>query len=148
MYSLDDENVQFFNSELTRVELERSSSTNLSQMYLHSEENLFLSEILFRRVDFRFLRWRHPLLLLEALRRSPETIAMAALLWAEFSNLFYIGRGRPVPDLPQYVEIQEGLGIYGRSPIERSLRKFKRRFAKHANVFLNKMFGTVGPHDP
>jgi hypothetical protein len=73
---------------------------------------------------------------------------MAAVHWAEFSNLFYISQGHPIPDLPQYVEIQEALGIYGRSPIERAVRKFKRRLAKYANTFLHRIFGTIGPYEP
>jgi hypothetical protein len=148
MRLLDNDNDQFFHSELTRIEQQMSSSTKLSQMFMHSRENLFLSEILFQSVDFRFLRWRHPQLLSEALQRSPEAMAMAAVHWAEFSNLFYISQGHPIPDLPQYVEIQEALGIYGRSPIERAVRKFKRRLAKYANTFLHRIFGTIGPYEP
>jgi hypothetical protein len=70
---------------------------------------------------------------------------IAASLWAEFSNLFYTSRGRQVPELPLFVEIQDGLGVYGRGPIEKCLRKFKRRFAKGLNVLLDKLFGPSGP---
>ena len=69
---------------------------------------------------------------------------MAASQWAEFSNLFYTSRGLPVPDLPLYVNIQEGLGIYGRGPVERVARILKRRLTKHLNVFLEKAFGKSG----
>ena len=64
----------------------------------------------------------------------------AASLWAESSNLFYTSRGQ-VPELPLFVEIQEGLGVYGRGPIEKCLRKFKRRLAKGLNILLDKLFG-------
>jgi len=70
---------------------------------------------------------------------------MAGSLWAEFSNLFYASRGRQVPVLPLFVEIQVGLGVYGRGPIEKCLRKFKRRLAKRLNVFLDKLYSPSGP---
>lgn len=109
-------------------------------MFLHSRENMFLAEILLQTMDFRFLRWRHPELLSEAPQRSSETVEMAASQWVDFSNLFYISQGRPAPDLPLYVEIQEGLGIYGCGLIERFVRKLKR-LAKRLNVFLDRLFG-------
>jgi hypothetical protein len=147
MYSLDIQNAHFFQTELTRIERQKSSSTKLSQMFLHSREHMFLYEILSQNVDFRFLRWRHSQLLVEALQRSSETIAMAASEWDEFCNFFYISRGYPVPDLLLYVEIQEALGIYGRWWIERVLRMFKRRLAKQMNVISDRIFGTSLPSE-
>jgi hypothetical protein len=70
---------------------------------------------------------------------------IAASLWAEFSNLFYRSRGSQDPELPLFVEIREGLGVYGGGPIEKCLRKFKRRLAKGLNVLLDKLFGPSGP---
>jgi hypothetical protein len=71
-------------------------------------------------------------------------MAIAASLWAEFSNMFYISRGLPVPDSPLYVEIQEGLGIYGHNITGRFLRKIKRKVIKTLNVFLDKLFSQSG----
>jgi len=144
MYSLNKENAVFFQTELSRME-QTTSSTNLSQMLMHSRENMFLSEVLLRSADFRFLRWRHSEILSKALRRSSENMAMASSQWGEFSNLFYISRGRPVPKIPLYVEIQEGLGVYGRGPLERFLRKCRRGLEKRLNVWLDKVFGPSGP---
>ena len=144
-YSLNKENVQFFQTELIRIEQQTSPSSNLSHMLLHSREHMFLREILLHCVDFQFLKLRHPELLSEALERSSENMAVAASLWAEFSNMFYTSRGLSVPDLPLYVEIQEGLGIYGRGCIERFVRKIKRKFAKSLNVFLDKFFSRSRP---
>ena len=145
MCSLNEENVQFFQTELIRIERQTSSSRKLSPMLLYSHEHMFLREILLHCVDFRFLKLRYPELLLEALERSPENIAMAASLWAEFSNTFYTSRGLPVPDLPLYVEIQEGLDIYGRGSIERFIRKIKGKLAKGLGIFLDKLSGRPGP---
>jgi hypothetical protein len=147
MYSLDLQNAHFFQSELTRIEQQKSSLTKLSQMFLHSQEHTFLYEILSQSVNFRFLRCRHSQLLAEALRRSSETIAMAASEWEEFSDFIYISRRYPVPDLPLYVEIQEALGIYGRCWIERTIRMFKRRLAKQINVISDRIFGTSLPSE-
>lgn len=83
---------------------------------------MFLREILFHGANLDFLNRRYPELLLEALERSSENLALAASLWTEFSHTFFTSRDRGVPDLPLYVEIQEGLGIYGRGWIERFLR--------------------------
>ena len=143
-YSLNKENVQFFQTELIRLEQQTSSSSNLSHMLLHSREHMFLREILLHCKDFPFLKLRHPELLSEALERSSKNMAIAASLWAEFSNTFYTSRGRPVPDLPLYVEIQEGLGIYGRGSLERFVRKIKMKLTKSLNVFLDKLFSRSG----
>jgi hypothetical protein len=119
------------------MEEKTSRSTNFSQMLLHTRENMFLSDILLQGVKLETLRWSHPEILSNALQWSSENMEMAASLWAEFSNLFYTSRGRQVPELPLFVEIQEGLGVYGRGPIEKCLRKF--------NVLLDKLFGPSGP---
>src|SRR5947207_164744 len=81
MYSLDLRNAHFFQTELTRIEQQKSSLTKLSQMFLYSREHMFLYEILSQSVSFRFLRWRHSQLLTGALQRSSETIALAASEW-------------------------------------------------------------------
>jgi hypothetical protein len=143
-YLLNKENIQFFQTELSRIEQQTPSSRNLSHMLLHSEEHMFLQEILLHLKDLQFLKLRHPELLSTALERSSKNMAIAASLWAEFSNLFYTSQGLPVPDLPLYVEIKEGLGIYGHGFIERFLRKFKRKLTKSLNVFLDKLFNRSG----
>jgi hypothetical protein len=139
-YLLDKENVQFFQTELIRLEQQTSSPSNISHMLLHSREHMFLREILFHCQGFRFLEMRYPDLLSEALERSSKNMAIAASLWAEFSNTFYISQDLPVPDLPLYVEIQEGLGLYGHGTIEQFIRKIKRKLTKSLNIFLDKLF--------
>jgi hypothetical protein len=94
-------------------------------MILNSRENMFLYDILMGD-RFLVLQWKYPELLTEALHRSSKTLESAASEWETFSNEFFISKGRPVPNSSQYVEIQEALGIYGESQLERSFRKFKR----------------------
>ena len=48
---------------------------------------------------------------------------MAAAEWKAFLDEFYGSQGL-MPDWPQYVE--ESLGLYGRAPAERNLRRLKR----------------------
>ncbi len=45
-----------------------------------------------------------------------------------------------VPEYPQYLEIQEALGLYGRSKFERNLRRLKRNGLKRWNVFIDKFW--------
>ena len=104
---------KLFQQKLTCIEREGSSSTKLSQMFLHSKENSFLVDILRFGHSFKTLRKNHPELLTEALQRSPENLAGAASEWRAFVDEFYGNQGIPVSDYPQYVEIQEALGMYG-----------------------------------
>jgi hypothetical protein len=143
-FSLNKENFEFFQTELNRIEQQTSSSSNFSGMLLHSREHMFLQEILVHHQGISFLKSRYPDILSEALERSPKNMAIAASLWAEYSNTFYISRGRPVPDIPLYVEIQEGLGIYGRRAIQRFLRRIKGKLSKSLSVFLDKLLGRPG----
>lgn len=112
---------------------QNASFTEWSEMFLDSKENQFLGQILRpRKRNFGDLRWQHGRLLAEALRRTPEALELAASAWKVFVSDYF--RDRPVPDWPQYVEIQEGLGLYGRSPFERTFRKLKRTAQKRLNV--------------
>jgi hypothetical protein len=143
-YSLNKENFEFFQTELSRIEQKTSSASNFSDMLLHSREHMFLREILVHYQGISFLKQRYPEIVSEALERSPKNIAIAASLWAEFSNTFYISRGRPIPDIPLYVEIQEGLGMYERGSIQRFVRRIKEKLTKSLSVLLDKLLGRPG----
>ena len=71
--------------------------------------------------------------LAEALHRSPETLEQAASEWEAFADELFRNKGRVIPDWPQYVEIQEGVGIYG------SWRRLKRRALKWWNVLWDEL---------
>jgi len=112
-------------------------------MFLHSKENRFLLDILRLGHGLSTLRKDYPDLLAETLSRSSETLALAKSEWTAFVNEFYIGSGLQVPEYPQYVEIQEALGLYGRSQFERILRRLKRNGLKRWNVFVDKIWPKV-----
>ena len=72
------------------------------------------------------LRAHYGDLLSVALKRSPEALSAVASEWASFKYSWFQQYERPVPDWPAYVEIQEGLGIYGRTRWHRFGRRVKR----------------------
>jgi hypothetical protein len=119
-----------FQSELTRIERNRSSSQILTvaQHYLHSSENLFISHVLSGIYgSLKELHDRHTNELKIALKRSPEILADAAVLWKATVRELFTVRNRPVPDWPHYIEIQEGLGIYGSTRFHRFIRSLKKK---------------------
>ena len=124
---------EIFQDELRRLELKTSSSTEWSEMFLHSKENKFLFDILRRGFGFKALRERHPDFLAEALLRTPDRISLAAAEWKSFAE----SKGLSVPDYPLFVEIQEALGLYGQTKWERKFRKMKRNAQKHVYVFFD-----------
>ena len=133
-----------FRQELSRIEWEKSSSIQWSQMFLHSKENRFLFDILRLSHNLSTLQKDYPDLLAETLYRSSETLNLAKSEWTSFANEFYINSGLQVPEYSQYVEIQEALGLCGRSPFERILRRLKRNGLKRWNVFVDKIWPKIG----
>ena len=130
---LDRKQARLFQSELSRIEQERSFSTQWSQLFQHSKENEFLFDILRSGCSIADLRWKYSEFLAEALHRSPETLEQAASEWETFVDEFFRNQGRVIPNWPQYVEIQEGVGIYG------PWRRLKRRTLKWWNVLWDEL---------
>jgi hypothetical protein len=94
-------------------------------MFLHSRENLFVFDVLRIGYSFTKLKEIHPDLFSEALARKPTRIEQAAAEWKSFAEEKYSSKGLVIPDYPQFVQIQETLGLYGRSKLERALRRIK-----------------------
>jgi len=139
-YGLYPEVEELFRQELSRIELERSSSTEFSSMFLHAKENLFLFYVLRRAFSFIALRHYHPEFLEEALVRNSATLALAAVEWKEFAQENFLSKGLPIPSCPLYVQIQEGLGLYGRWEWERKLRRIKRLAQKRLALFVDHLW--------
>ena len=131
--------MNYFKQSSVELRKERPPPFEFSRIFLHSMENQFLTDILRPRLNCTFgdLKWKYPDLFREALQRSPEALKIAASEWESFTNKFF--RTQPVPTWPQYVEIQEGLGLYGKSPVERRLRKLKRNIQKRLNMLLDQI---------
>jgi hypothetical protein len=66
----------------------------------------------------------------EALQRTPETLTRATGGWKDMTDRFFRNLSRPVPDWLGFAEIQEELGIYGKTTIHRAARRIKRRAQK------------------
>jgi hypothetical protein len=112
---LDPELDELFRQELGRLEQQAFGSTAWSQMFVHSRENRFLFDILRIGYNFTQLRNKYPDLLSEALLRTPERLSEAEAEWGEFTQANYLSKGLGVPEYPQFVQIQEGLGHVGAS---------------------------------
>ena len=136
-YGLYPEVDELFRQELSRIELERSSSTEWSHMFLHSKENLFLFYVLRKGFNFITLRHDHPEFLEEALLRNSTTLALAAVEWKAVVEDHFLSKGLSIPRCPLYVQIQEGLGLYGRWEWERKVRKIKRQAQKRLALFVD-----------
>jgi hypothetical protein len=114
-----------FQQELRRIEQEKSSSTEWSQMFHHSKENHFMAVILRWGYELPRLQQVYPDLLAKALERSPERIARAVSEWKAFTDELYLSKG-PVPNYPEYMEIQEAIEKYKRSNLVRMIQVAQR----------------------
>jgi len=68
--------------------------------------------------------------LAKALVPTKQLLARAALEWENFTTNWFVKQGRPVPDWPPYIEIQEGLGIYGKGKLSFLRRTIHRKVQK------------------
>jgi hypothetical protein len=127
---LDLEVDDLFKQELHRLELQNSSSATWSQMFTHSRKNLFVFDVVRIGCNFAKLKEVHPDLFSEALARNSMRIDQAATEWKSFIEGKYSSKGLVIPDYPQFIQIQEALGLYGQSKLERTLRRIKSRIRK------------------
>ena len=134
---LDSTQIQFFRRELSRIEWEQSSSTEFSQMLQKSEENSFLYNIVLPHTisNVRDLWKLYPDLYKEAISPSDEGVELAAKEWSRFTEQVYHKYNLSIPTRPIYTEIQEHLGLYGRTQLERKLRRMKMITYRRWNGF-------------
>jgi hypothetical protein len=137
-WSLNETQDELFRTELLRIEQNRSSSAQFSILYQQSERHLDELHCIrnWTREAINDHLLLFPDLAKEALYRSPARLARAAAEWNSFANEFYTMRGRPVPDWPMYVQIQEAFGIYGKTRLHRLGRLLKRRLQERLKRVL------------
>jgi hypothetical protein len=137
-HELDHNLDELFQNELRRIEYEKSSSTTTewSEMFFHSLKHRFLFDILRRGRNLLELRRVYPDLFAESLRHP--NLSLAGSYWREFAAEFFLDKNRTIPDDPEFIKIQEGLGICGQSNFERWFRKLKRNVLKDWNLFVDK----------
>jgi len=105
-----------------------------------SNEAAFLCLLLDTMVDTDFLRTVNSTLVDSILERSHENLGEIAAQWDSFTEQFYLKIGRPIPDWPQYIDIQEELGLIEKSGNLRSLRRVTQRRFMDVLVVLCKRF--------
>jgi hypothetical protein len=111
--------------EIRKLQMSRPPSFNLSQTYLHPHENDFLAHILYG-FNRPLLELGFRQLLEEALRRTPEALARAAMNWDDLSKRMFTSRGLAIPESSIFDNIQQELGIYGSTRYARGSRGVKR----------------------
>jgi hypothetical protein len=118
----------YFQEEIERLDRLRPSAQRLSHLYnsSHSNEALFLHVTLVTPLNTTRLAKINATLVEKILERSPENLANIASQWHSFTEQFFTSKGRPVPDWPQYVNVQEELGIFGKTPGHRYGRRIRR----------------------
>jgi hypothetical protein len=144
---IEPEQEDFFHQELRRIEMERSpNSSAITSQWLNAERNVFTLMVIISWSGYlndQFLETKHKKFFDEALERSPENMKLARAEWEWFVETFYTQMGRPLPDWPIYIEIQEGLRI-DRNSYQRLARVLK------AQVYwlLKKAFGGMAKRYP
>ena len=127
-----------FQDEIERLERVYPFSPRLSEMYKSqtSSEAVFLCLVIDQMVDIDILRTVNSTLVDTILERSPENLREIASQWHAFTDQFYLSKGRPIPDWPQYISIQEELGIIEKSGNVGSLRQLAQRRLMDVFVML------------
>jgi hypothetical protein len=67
-----------------------------------------------------------PELVRDAVQTATKDPARISSEWQSFATEFYTSRERPIPDWVQYIEIQEELGLIGKTRCHRIARRVKR----------------------
>jgi hypothetical protein len=130
-----------FQDEIERSEQLYPFSPRLSEMYAQtSVEAAFLGFVMDQMVDIDFLRTINSTLVDSILERSPENLQQIASQWHSFTNQFFLSKGRPIPDWPQYINIQQELGLLENSGRFRSLRQGVQRRLRDVLSVLRKRF--------
>ncbi len=112
--SLNETKGELFHREL---EWEATKSQNISAYLRQSLRNCFLSGLAVRPQMVCGDSMGIPCfgkLMEVACRLSSENLKAAASEWQWFTDIFFGQFGRPVPDWPQYVQIQQRLGKLGK----------------------------------
>jgi hypothetical protein len=131
-----------FQDEIERLEQLYPFSPQLSEMYTQtsSVEAVFLCLVMDQMVDIDILRTVNSTLVDSILERYPENLRQIASQWHSFANQFFLSKGRPIPDWPQYINIQQELGLLENHGHFRSLKQCAQRRLKDVLSVLCKRF--------
>jgi hypothetical protein len=119
---------------ILRIEENRTSSDDLYQLYRKSRENLVLSRILRAHMGLPSLMKYYGDIVAEPLMKTQNNLDAARIEWDKLVNESFHQRGRGVPDWPIFIEIQEGLGIYGSRLKRRLMKLWQKQVFRTVNV--------------
>lgn len=131
-------NAEKFEDEIRRLAVWNNNTQPLTELQYPDYENLFLS-FLYQGLSLSDLNLSFPRLVEEVLLPSAEQRADFVLEWNNFASEFYINLGRPVPERPAYIYIQESLGIVGRGKYYELYRKFRRAAQEKLKVLFDRL---------
>lgn len=132
---------ELFQDEFELIEYQQSSSNQLSQLYHQSELSLFLIRISIWGWRLPALQLYFPKLLVKAPDKSPATLSGIASEYESLAIEFFHKSRPPVADWPQFVEIQQGLEIYGKTGYHRLCRKVKMNAQRQLKYIFDQISG-------
>jgi hypothetical protein len=124
------------------LESTRGNINELSPYFNTSLENRFLNLLLVQDLivlHFAALEQAYPEFYAKATERTPQALAAATALWNEVTERNFLSQNRPIPDWPQLVEMQVGLGISKGGFMANACRKAIAFSQRQALAALNKL---------
>jgi hypothetical protein len=124
------------------LENTRGNVKELSPYFNTSLENRFLNLLLVQDLivlHFAGFEQAYPEFYAKATERTPQALAAATALWNEVTERNFLSQNRPIPDWPQLVEMQVGLGILKGGFMANAWRKAKAVSQRQALAALNKL---------
>lgn len=148
-WQLNGAQIEQFLKEIERLDWEVTGSQDIAAHYRQSLRNTFLARMIADPEYTLAGGWgvlEYQELIEKALQLTPENLEAAASEWKWFSDTFFINQGRPIPEWPEYVQIQQRLGLFdwyydSENPkIETRLRKEVRQRLKYTFYVLSQTY--------
>ena len=114
------------------IQYQNSAQMRFLDFLLRSEDIIGISGLM--RLGGRFNSTLN-----EILNPSPEALQHASDEWNEFTNTFFKNHNRPVPEWPVYIQIQEELGIYKNSTVDRARRALRKKALTGLSFVLGRL---------
>ena len=110
LYLLESQNATFL-TYLANLESSHPSSLNTSYLYNNSRQHDFLNRLLRRSHQETFIKYYSDLVSTAYSETTTEDIQKE---WDYFCNRYFVKQGLRIPDWPQYIDVQEQLGLHKR----------------------------------
>jgi len=110
LYLLESQNSTFL-TYLANLESSHPSSLNTSYLYNNSRQHDFLNRLLRRSHQETFIKYYSDLVSAAYSETTTEDIQKE---WDYFCNRYFVKQALRIPDWPQYIDVQEQLGLHKR----------------------------------